>query len=255
MLWAIDAGNTHIVVGLHDGDAWSAVWRLATRTGETEDQLAATLRTLCDQAGLTFAAEAIVVASVAPPVDDNLTRLGEQWLGVSPRFLRSGAEVGIEVEYEPPAAVGADRIANALGAIALGALPAIVVDFGTATTFDAISVQGRYLGGAILPGVLVSLEALASHAAKLPSISLRAPLKAIGRDTVASMESGVVLGYAGAIDALAARINVELGGGASVVATGGLGEKFMGVAKSLRRYEPTLTLDGLRIAWRRWAAA
>lgn len=252
MLWAIDVGNTHTVIGLHDGSDWRAVWRLATRLGETEDQLAATLRTLCDQSRVPFAAKGMVVASVSPPMDENVRRLGEEWLDVTPRFLRSGAEVGMTVTYEPPAAVGADRIANALGAVAMGRLPAIVVDFGTATTFDAISDAGHYLGGAILPGVMVSLEALVSNTAKLPRISLRPPDRAIGRDTVGSLESGVVLGYAGAIDALAARINDELGGGAVVVATGGLGGTFMGVARKLDRYEPNLTLDGLRIAAGIW---
>lgn len=254
MLWAIDVGNTHTVVGLHDGTDWRATWRVTTRGTGTEDELAATLRTLCAGAGLPFAADGMVVASVVPSVDESWTRLAREHLAVDPRFLRTGAEVGLAVRYEPPNAVGADRIANALAALQTTPPPFVVVDFGTATTFDVVGPDGAYEGGSILPGPLVSMEALFSRTAKLPQIRLAPPERAIGRTTVEALQSGIVLGYAGAIDALARRIRDELGGSAPILVTGGLGSEFMELCVELDRYEPNLTLDGLRLAYRRWTA-
>lgn len=250
MLWAIDVGNTHTVVGRHDGDSWRAVWRLKSGH-QTEDDLASTLWPLCQLSGLPFESRAIVVGSVVPTENVVWQRFAERWLGTVPRFLTTGAEVGLEVAYNPPQAVGADRIANALAAIESFGSPVVVVDFGTATTFDTVDEAGRYIGGAIMPGVEVSVAALASRAAKLPSIGLRAPTEAIGRDTVSSLESGVMFGYAGAVDAVVGRIVQELGGSARVVSTGGLGGVFGGLSRAIERYEPNLTLDGLRLAWPR----
>jgi type III pantothenate kinase len=144
--------------------------------------------------------------------------------------------------------VGADRIANALGALERYTPPVVVVDFGTATTFDAIDREGTYVGGAILPGIEISTQALVSRAAKLPQISYSAPRAAIGRTTVESLQSGIILGYAGSIDTLANRISAELGGGATIVSTGGLGGLFVGLSTEISEYVPELTLDGLRIA-------
>lgn len=255
MLWAIDVGNTHTVFGLHDGSDWRAVWRVTTRGTGTEDELAGTLKTLCNLEHVPFAAEGVIVGSVVPAVNDTLTRLARKWLGQEARFLRTGEEVGLPVEYQPPTAVGADRIANALGALALVPPPVVVVDFGTATTFDVINARGAYQGGSILPGPLVSMEALFSHTAKLPQIQLLPPAHAIGQTTVEALQSGIVLGYAGAIDAVAERILSELGGDVPVLVTGGLGAQFMDLCSSLDRYEPHLTLEGLRLAFGRMASA
>jgi type III pantothenate kinase len=249
MLWAIDVGNTNTVVGLWDG-RWVAVWRFGTNAGETEDELAVKLKGFADLADLPFKATGVVIASVVPRMDHDLRRLCEKWLRAPVFFLSSGDQVGLPVDYDPPHAVGADRIANALAALALAQPPLVVVDFGTATTFDAVSREGVYVGGAILPGPSVSMEALFSRTAKLPQIPLVAPDRAIGTSTVASIQSGVMLGYAGAIDALAERIAGELGG-ARVLATGGLGGVFVGLCQQIETYEPNLTLDGLRIAWER----
>lgn len=249
MLWAIDVGNTNTVVGVWD-DQWIAVWRFGTNAGETEDELAVKLKGFADLAGVPFRASGVAVASVVPRMDHDLQRLCEKWLHAPSFFLTTGDQVGLPVEYDPPHAVGADRIANALAALALVEPPLVVVDFGTATTFDAVSRDGVYVGGAILPGPTVSIEALFSRTAKLPQIPLVAPERAIGTSTVASIQSGVMLGYAGAIDALALRISTELGG-ARVLATGGLGGIFIGLCHQIERYEPNLTLDGLRIAWER----
>jgi type III pantothenate kinase len=250
MLWAIDVGNTHTVVGLYQ-DGWRAVWRLATHSGDTEDELAAQLSQLCDVAGLAFKTDGVVIGSVVPSITHTWAHFAQKWLGREPVFLECGHQVGLEVVYKPANAVGADRIANALAALDLVGAPVVVVDFGTATTFDTIDGHGRYLGGAILPGVLVSLEALSQRAAKLPQVSLEEPTRAIGTDTVSALRSGVMFGYAGAVDAILERILAELASNTTVLATGGLAGSFMKICRNLSRQEPNLTLDGLRLAFQR----
>lgn len=248
MLWAIDVGNTHTVFGLHDGIAWREPWRLATEQIQTEDSLAAMLDPLCRLGGIPFKASGVVVASVVPKVNDSLQRLAKKWLDCEVQFLNHGDQVGLKVDYNPIHAVGADRIANAVAALELFKPPIIVVDFGTATTFDTIDKDGTYVGGAILPGVLTSLDGLVQRTAKLPQIALKKPEQAIGKTTVQSLESGVMFGYAGAIDALAKRIRAELGGNVKVIATGGLGDEFSTLCEEIQGYEANLTLDGLRIS-------
>lgn len=252
MLWAIDVGNTHIVVGVWDSSSWRAKWRLATEMAGTEDELAVSLSTLCRITGIDFAASGVVVASVVPPVNHSIEHLAEKWLKAPVKFLREGSQVGLPIRYNPPSAVGADRIANAIGVLTKWSAPVVVVDFGTATTFDCIDSQGVYAGGAILPGVEVGVQALYTKTAKLPKFELVAPDRAIGEDTVSSLQSGVMLGYAGGIDALARRIKGELGD-AKVIATGGLGSIFLHLCEELDEYDANLTLDGLRIAWERMA--
>ena len=251
MLLAIDVGNTHTVFGVwHDG-RWASQWRHRTDPETTEDQLGAWLRTMFELAGLPWRVERVACACVAPAMVEPIRLLASRWLAVEPWFLRDGPSVGLDVRYQPPASVGADRLANALGALALVEPPFVVVDFGTGTNFDAVDREGRYVGGAIMPGVLVGSEALFRRAAKLPHVeglSLAAPPRAIGGTTVESLQSGIVLGYAAAIDGLVARMDGELGGGCRTLATGGLGGMFAGLCERLERYEPTLTLDGLRIA-------
>lgn len=251
MLWAFDIGNTQTVVGLHDGTTWRATWRHATDARRTEDELAAHLWALCQKHGLSFGAEGVVVASVVPPYDEVIRRLAEEHLKAPVRFLRKGAQVGVHVDYDPPHAVGADRIANAVGALAFLLPPLVVVDFGTATTLDVVDKDGSYVGGAILPGIHVSLEALVGRTSKLPAIAIEAPATAIGKTTIHSLQSGVVLGYAHAIDGLIEQVVHELGGHARVVSTGGLGSAFTGVAKRIEAHYPELTLDGLRLSWPR----
>lgn len=255
MLLAIDVGNTHTVFGLWDGAAWKAIWRRSTNATDTEDQLAVWLNGVHALAGMAMSADKVVIASVVPQMDSNLELLSTKWLRAKPVFLRDGASVGLVVDYDPPHAVGADRVANAIGALAKHEPPIVVVDFGTATTFDTIDRNGTHVGGAILPGVAIASQALVEHAAKLPQIDLVAPIKAIGRNTVHSLQSGVMLGYAGAIDALAARINDELGGDATIIATGGLGKVFVDLCARIESYDETLTLDGLVLAHSRLASA
>lgn len=250
MLWAIDVGNTHTVVGLYDGE-WRHLWRLDTHHYSTEDELAQVLKGLCELSSVGFVADGVVVASVVPRLDRVLDMFASKWLGVVPVFLRTGDQVGLTVDYNPPNAVGADRLANALGALAKVKPPLIVVDFGTATTFDTVDKEGTYVGGAILPGPEVAVASLASRTAKLPSISLETPGSAIGKSVVGSLQSGMVLGYADAVDGLVRRIRKELGGSAKVLATGGLGALYAEVCVEIEQYDAHLTLDGLRIAWER----
>jgi type III pantothenate kinase len=250
MLLAIDLGNTHTVYGLHDGREWRSVWRRSTDVGATEDELAVWLKGLHELQGLSMDVNAVVCGSVVPSANDAVERLSRKWLGCEPLFLSAREELGLPILYSPASAVGADRIANALGALEKYAAPLVVVDFGTATTFDAISREGEYVGGAILPGIETSSKALFEKAAKLPPVEYVAPNRAIGRNTVESLQSGIVLGYAGAIDALATRISGELGG-ATVLATGGLSGMFLSLCATLQHHEPHLTLDGLRIGYNR----
>ncbi|HSI73038.1 MAG TPA: type III pantothenate kinase [Fimbriimonas sp.] len=255
MLLAIDVGNTHTVFGAWNGAEWVGLWRRSTNIEDTEDQLAAWLKTIFDLAGLAWRIDEAYCCSVVPAMDQALSRLCEKWLGTPLLFLRSGCDVGLEVTYEPPHAVGADRIANAIAGLAKYEPPIIVVDFGTATTFDSIGRNSAYLGGAILPGVKLSSQALFSRAAKLPQVDYVAPEKALGTNTVHSLQSGIMIGYAGAIDALARRIDQEMGGRSRILSTGGLGKLFLGICESIEAYEPTLTLDGLVIASKRLALA
>lgn len=255
MLLAIDVGNTHTVFGLWDGERWVATWRRSTYMRETEDELAVWLKGLFDLEGIPWQIDSAICGSVVPQVNDALQRMCRRYAGIELRFLTTGLEVGLPVSYEPPHAVGADRIANALAALARYTPPIVVVDFGTATTFDAINLNGVYVGGSILPGVTIAAHALTERTAKLPQVSLDAPEDAIGRNTVHSLQSGIMLGYAGAIDGLSRRIRCELGGQAKVLATGGLGRLFLDICETIESYEPTLTLDGLVIANERLTAA
>ncbi len=251
MLWAIDIGNTQTVVGVHQNGTWQPVWRIQTNARCTEDELAATLLTLADHAGIELRARGVAIASVVPPVDESWTLFCQNYFGFRPFFLRNGDQVGLPVIYDPPHAVGADRIANALAALALKSAPVVVVDFGTATTFDCVNRDGAYQGGAIMPGLLVSLASLVEKTAKLPAIAIEAPERAVGRHTVESLQSGVVLGYADAVDGLARRIRAELGDETSFLCTGGLGSKLSKLCREIGEYDPNLTLEGLRIAWER----
>lgn len=248
MLLAIDIGNTQAVFGVEYNGEWQ-VWRSQTNPSVTEDELAAWLGSMFNLSQIPMAVTSVMCASVVPQMNDTITRLGRKWLRTDPEFLTADKDWGIPVVYEPRNAVGADRLANALAALSKYKPPIIVVDFGTATTFDAIDRTGAYVGGAIMPGIEVSAKALVGRTAKLPQVELHAPELAIGRTTAQSLQSGLVLGYAAAIDGLASRISAELGGGVTILATGGLSGSFMGICTMLRHHEPELTLHGLKLAW------
>lgn len=247
MLLAIDVGNSHTVFGLHDGNRWVDTWRHRTDIESTEDELAAWLKSMFEVADYEFETDKVVCASVVPGIDRTLKLLCQKYFGKELQFLTGSVNHGVVVDYEPKSSVGADRIANALGALAIQNGPMIVVDFGTATTFDVIDSQNVYVGGAILAGPLTSLSALVKNTAKLPAIDLKAPERAIGKTTSHSIASGVMFGYAGAINELISRISTELQGKPLVIATGGLGEIFTELCDGIDAYNPMLTLEGLRI--------
>lgn len=248
MLLAIDVGNTHTVLGIHEGRGWHA-WRVQTNPARTEDEHFALLRTLMEAAGLHAPIRAVVIATVVPALEDTLRLLAQRWLKCEPLFVSVQLNLGIQVAYEPPSAVGADRLANAVGAKARYGLPVIVVDFGTATTLDALSRDGVYRGGAILPGVELMLESLAGRTARLPRIALSGAVQPIGHTTPESLRSGVLLGSAGAIEHLLTLFKQELGDDARVVATGGLAERVAPLCPQIQTVDPLLTLEGLRIIY------
>lgn len=255
MLLALDIGNTNIVAGLFAGEELVASWRFATRHDQTSDELAALLSELLRLRERTLRdVGAVIVSSVVPALTPTACELSRRHVGVEPLIVGPGIRTGIQIEYEDPREVGADRIANAIAAFERYGGPTIVVDFGTATTFDAISPTGNYLGGAIAPGIVVSADALFLHAARLPKVELLRPAHAIGRNTVASMQSGLVFGYVGLVKELVARFQEEVGGSARVVATGGLCELIASEVDAIHEVDPLLTLRGLHLLWKRNSA-
>jgi len=254
VLLVIDVGNTQTVVGLYDsGDRSHQLldhWRLATRAEYTSDELALQLRHLLETRDLDLASDVrgVAVSSGVPSITFELRRLCERYLELEPVILGAGVRTGMPVLYDNPKEVGADRIANAVGAYDLYGGPTIVVDFGTATTFDVISGKGEYLGGAIVPGIEISMDALFGRAAALRRVELVEPRSVIGKTTVESVQSGAVYGYSALVDGMCARIEQVIGE-ATVIATGGLAGLIAPVASSIEHEEPWLTLHGLRLIW------
>jgi len=254
MLLVIDVGNTQTVVGLYDSGERSHElvdhWRLATRADHTGDELSLLLRQLLESRGLDFVSDVagVAVSSGVPSITYELRRLCERYLKIEPVVLGAGVRTGMPVLYDNPKEVGADRIANAVGAFDLYGGPTIVVDFGTATTFDVISAKGEYLGGAIFPGIEISMDALFGRAAALRRVELVAPRSVIGKTTVESIQSGAVYGYSAMVDGMCRRIESELGE-STIVATGGLASLIAPVTESIEFDEPWLTLHGLRLIW------
>ncbi len=256
MLLAIDIGNTNIVLGVFAGRRLAHSWRLATSRQRTPDELGLMVSELLDRAGIRPSAiSGVVLASVVPPLTGTAIEMCRRYLGTDPLNLEPGVDTGMPVRYDHPEEVGADRIVNAMAAWdqfgRKRRLPLIVVDFGTATTFDAISARGEYLGGAICPGIAISADALFQRAARLPRIDVQRPAHAIGRTTVTSMQAGLFFGYVGMVEGLVDRICTELGGRAYCVATGGLAAVIAPETQVVDAVAPDLTLHGLRLLWER----
>lgn len=247
MLIAIDIGNTNTVVGAFDGEVLVQRWRVGTDLRRMPDEYAALFDTLFRMADLPYAERVVVIGSVVPGVQAVLIEMARRYWDTEPLIVSPDLDFGIDVRYVPPQAVGADRIANAVAAIENYGTPAIVVDFGTATTFDAISRDAAYVGGAIAPGLEISQEALFSRTAQLPRIPLEPPALAIGTTTITSLQSGILYGYAGLIDGLVTRIAAELGTGVTVIGTGGLAQIVAPLTHSIEHVDQDLTLVGLRI--------
>jgi type III pantothenate kinase len=248
MLLAMNINNTNTSFGLYRDDRWVAHWRVATDRARQPDESAMLLRNLFDYEHLDWSqVKSVALSSVVPPLTAAFVELSRRYLKIDPLIVTHRLNTGVKILIDYPTEIGADRILNALGARTLHGAPCIVVDFGTATTFDAISREGDYLGGAIAPGLGIAAEALFSRTAKLPRIEMTAPPAAIGRNTVHAMQSGLVLGYVGLIEGLVSRIRAELGGRAKVVATGGMAHILAEQTAVIEAVDPMLTLEGLRL--------
>jgi type III pantothenate kinase len=248
MLLAVDVGNTNTVLGVFDGPRLAASWRLETRKGRTGDEYAASLRgffLLDDLAWKSI--DAVIIATVVPPVMFALTEMCRRHLGVEPMVVGPGIKSGMPILYENPREVGADRIVNAVAAYEKWKQGCIVVDFGTATTFDVVTPKGEYMGGAIAPGITISADALYTHAAKLPRVEITRPKTVIGRNTVASMQAGLVFGYVGLVDEIVERMQREVDFPCKVVATGGLAPLIARESRTIEESDEMLTLTGLKL--------
>jgi type III pantothenate kinase len=252
MLLAIDTGNTHTVLGLFEGTELRADWRIATRKGQTADELGALLRALFSGDGVEpSAVTGVIVSSVVPDWNGILAATAERTFSHEALFVAPGVKTGLPILYENPHEVGADRIVNAVAAVHRFGAPVIVLDFGTATTFDVVSPKGEYLGGVIAPGPGISAEALFQRAARLMRVDVRKPAHVIGRTTEESMQSGLFHGYLALVEGLVRRLRAEMGVEAPVVATGGLAPVFHAELSFLAAVDPHLTLLGLRLVWER----
>jgi len=250
MLLTIDIGNTNLALGLYDGETLGPHWRLATDHARMPDEyglqfLGLLERADCGEDCLT----GIVLASVVPNLTGRVVQACEKYLKREPLVVDTGVKTGIRIRYEDPRAVGADRVADAVAVMHLHGGPACVIDFGTATTFNAITAEGDYLGGAITAGVNLAAEALFTHAAKLRRIDLQRPPSVIGRNTEHAMQSGLLYGYVSMVEGMVARFRSELGSKMKVIATGGLAEIIAKETEVIDIISPWLTLDGLRIIW------
>jgi len=256
LLLAVDVGNTNVSLGLYELDrkkrTLRADWRQETRAGRSADEYAALLSELFRRAGLDLdQVGAVAISSVVPPALAPLERFCRKHLKVEPLIVGPGMKTGVPVLYENPREVGADRIVNAVAAYARWPQGAIVVDFGTATTFDVVTARGEYAGGVIAPGLAVSADALYQATAKLPRVEIVRPATAIGRNTVASMQAGLVFGYAGLVDAIVERIRAEIDYTPRVVGTGGLAPLIARESRTIEECDDMLTLEGLVILYER----
>ena len=250
MLLCIDIGNTNIVLGLYRGEELAAHWRIATDHQRLTDEYAILLIELFRHRGYDVGdVDGIAIASVAPPLTGTFVSLSKDYFGCAPLVLDAGVRTGVRIRYDNPRDVGADRVANAVAAHRLYGGPVCVVDFGTATIFDAVSAEGDYLGGAIAPGVVIAMEALFAHTAKLSRTDLTRPPKAIGSNNMQAIQSGILFGYVGLVEGMVARFRQELGPNMKVVATGGLADIIAQETDAIQFVDPWITLKGLRLIY------
>src|SRR5438874_403465 len=252
MLLAIDVGNTNTVLGVFDANRLRDSFRVQTEKDSTGDEYGLQIKSLFDFAGLRVSdGHDVIVSSVVPPMVFPLEQMAKRFFGKKPLLVGPGIKTGMPVLYDNPREVGADRIVNAVAAYDKWPQGLVIVDFGTATTFDAVNPRGEYLGGSIAPGIQISMEALFHRASKLPRVAFERPERVVGRNTVASMQSGLVYGYVGLVDGICARMKDELGFPVKVIATGGLAPLIGGISKQIEVVDDQLTLDGLKIIYQR----
>ena len=256
MLLAVDVGNSQTVIGVFNGDQMINHWRISTEPERTPDEFALLFGGLLSFEDLSFSrnVHGVIVSSVVPVVTEMLRVMTHKYFHFAPVIVGPGTRTGMAMAVDNPREVGADRLVNALAAFEIYGGPGIVVDFGTATSFDVYSAKGEFLGGAIAPGVATSVRALSLRGAQLPRIELQTPKRPIGRSTVEAMRSGAVYGFAGQVDRIVTEICAELTGEAVVVATGGLAPSILEACRTIGEHDPWLTLKGLQIIWERNAS-
>lgn len=252
MLLVIEVGNTNTKIGVFSGPRLLVSWRLTTRREQTADEYGVFIQTLLSTRGIEQQRiTGVAISNVVPTVQQTLEAMSDAYFGVQPFSVEPGTSDTVPLAVEAPQEVGADRICDIVGGVTLYGSPLIVVNFGTATTFDCVNARGEFIGGAIAPGLVTASEALISRAARLYRVELLQPKEAIGRNTVTNIQSGVMYGWAGLVDGLVDRMRAQMGAPVKVVATGGLAGQLRGVARTIDLVNPDLTLEGLRAIWER----
>jgi len=247
----VDAGNTNIVLGLFEGEELISSWRLATARERTADEYGILAQQLIGPLMKNVELEGAMVASVVPPINSVIAAMVHKFFGIEPLFVEPGIKTGIAIHVDNPLEVGADRIVNCVAAYETYGGPAVIVDFGTATTFDVVTADAKYVGGVIAPGLTISAEALFARAARLPRVDIKRPPHVIGTNTVVNMQSGIFFGYLGLVDGILGRMRAEVQGLKTIVATGGLASLLAAESEFIEHVDETLTLRGLKIIYER----